>query len=105
MWQQAKGTIRTVRRYLVPAAAGGFVWWLGYYGMRHLEARGAVGACITVAAYAVFLFVYYLGQEPPTDWATIKAEREVKLQPLIWGRSARHGQRLNDRDTRETGRR
>jgi hypothetical protein len=51
----------TVQRYLVPAAAGGFVWWLGYYGMHHREAQSAVWACITVAACAVFLFVYYLG--------------------------------------------
>ena len=52
--------------------------------MHHREAQSVVWACITVAACAVFLFVYYLGQEAPIDWAAIKAEREVKLQPLVW---------------------
>jgi hypothetical protein len=37
-----------------------------------------------IAGYAVFQFVYHIGQEPPIDWAAIRAEREVKLQPLIW---------------------
>jgi hypothetical protein len=84
MWEQAKGTIRTVWRYLGPAVAGGLVWWLGFSGMDYPEGRWFVRACILIAGYAVFLFVYYLGQKPPIDWAAIKAEREVKLQPLIW---------------------
>ena len=58
MWEQAKGTIRTVRPYLIPAAAGGLVGWLGLWGLGYPAGRWFARACILIGAYAVFALVY-----------------------------------------------